>query len=486
MMVRSVLMPLGLCLAAISAGCATGHRSSAPSEQVAQPAKRARNVIVFIGDGMGISTITAARIFDGQSRGMSGEENLLSFERFPNVALVKTYNSNQQVPDSAGTATAIHTGVKTRAGVVGIAPEARRRNCTEALAHPLPTIGERVKAQGKALGFVTTTRVTHATPASLYAHSAERDWESDRYIPDQDLEAGCVDIARQLLEFPGGVDIALGGGTREFQGSSLGGQRKAVHEDLIQQWLQAGANRRLIQSRSELRSVRPDEQILGLFAKSHMTYVAQRPEDTREPTLSEMTAAAIDRLNADADGYYLLVEGGRIDHGHHDGKPGYALSETQALAAAVSVALEKVDLNETLILVTADHSHTFTISGYPTRGHPILENVVGNDISGTPKTTPTLAADGLPYNTLGYMNGPGAVVGGSRGTPQTGIHATAQALVPFSKPEIDGKLSDAAAHGGEDVAVYATGPGASQVHGVLEQNRIFDIVMAAFGWQAAE
>jgi alkaline phosphatase len=81
------------------------------------------------------------------------------------------------------------------------------------------------------------------------------------------------------------------------------------------------------------------------------------------------------------------------------------------------------------------------------------------------------------------MNGPGAVVGGARATPQTGIHATAQALVPFSKPEIDGHLSDAAAHGGEDVAVYATGAGASQVHGVLEQNRIFDIVVAAFGWQ---
>ena len=149
-------------------------------------------------------------------------------------------------------------------------------------------------------------------------------------MPGREAAAPCV------------IDVPLGGGTREFQSSSLGGQRKAAHEDLIQQWLQAGANRRFIQSRSELRSVRPDEQILGLFAKSHMTYVAQRSEDTQEPTLSEMTATAIDRLDADPDGYYLLVEGGRIDHGHHDGKPGYALSETQAFAAAVSAALDKV------------------------------------------------------------------------------------------------------------------------------------------------
>ena len=93
----------------------------------------ARNVILFIGDGMGVTTVTAARIFDGQSKGMSGEENVLPFETFPNVALIKTYTANQMVADSAGSASAMNTGVKTRAGVIGIGPQAYRGRCEDAL-----------------------------------------------------------------------------------------------------------------------------------------------------------------------------------------------------------------------------------------------------------------------------------------------------------------------------------------------------------------
>ena len=95
--------------------------------------KRAKNIILFIGDGMGVSTVTAARIFDGQSQGKAGEEHVLPFETFDHVALVKTYNSNQQVPDSAGTATAMVTGVKTRAGVINVGPESQRRSCRGAI-----------------------------------------------------------------------------------------------------------------------------------------------------------------------------------------------------------------------------------------------------------------------------------------------------------------------------------------------------------------
>src|SRR5210317_272767 len=115
------LLPLA---AALIAGCTS-------ASNVGDAHRPTSNVILFLGDGMGMATITAARIFDGQSRGEPGEENILPFETFPNVALVKTYKTNQQVPDSAGTATAIHTGTKTRAGVINIGPQARRRNCEE-------------------------------------------------------------------------------------------------------------------------------------------------------------------------------------------------------------------------------------------------------------------------------------------------------------------------------------------------------------------
>ena len=166
--IRSAYRILALLAMALIAGCAALGVAPDTSPQ-------ARNVILFIGDGMGISTITAARIFDGQSRGEPGEENVLSFESFPNVALVKTYNTNQQVPDSAGTGTAIHSGKKTRAGVIGVGPNARRRNCAEAQANRLPTIGEIAIDQGRNVGIVTTTRVTHATPAT-----AARWWVTGR------------------------------------------------------------------------------------------------------------------------------------------------------------------------------------------------------------------------------------------------------------------------------------------------------------------
>jgi alkaline phosphatase len=447
----------------------------------------AKNIILFIGDGMGVSTVTAARIFDGQSRGMTGEENWLEFERFPNVALVKTYNSNQQVPDSAGTATAMVTGRKTRAGVINIGPEARRRDCGEALAKPLQSIGEIAQQHGMAVGFVTTTRVTHATPATLYAHSPERDWEADWPIPAADWALGCRDMAYQLVHMDGaGLDVAMGGGRREFFGSGLGGKRRDPEDDLVRQWLAGGSGRSYITTADQLRSLRPGDQVLGLFADSHMTYIAERGKDSREPSLSQMTVAAIDLLAGNEQGFFLMVEGGRIDHGHHDGKPGYALLEAQEFNRAVGVALKKVDLKDTLVLVTADHSHVFTMSGYPTRGNPILGLVAGNDKRGEPNSGPTIAADGQPYTTLGYINGPGAVTALPRPAPETGIGAVAQALVPLVKEDIEGTLSNNETHGGEDVALYGTGVGAERVRGVIEQNRIFDIMMAAMGWEMAE
>jgi alkaline phosphatase len=469
-------------IVAVSAGCA-GSDTVTSQETPGTGTVNAKNVILFIGDGMGVSTVTAARIFDGQSRGQTGEENVLSFERFPRTALVKTYNTNQQVSDSAGTATALHTGVKTRAGVISVGPQTHRRSCEEEKRWPVRTIGELAKSRGKALGIVTTARITHATPATVYAHSAERDWEGDAFLSDEQIRQGCGDIARQLVEFDvgGGFEIALGGGARAFYGSELGGRRQASDGNLVAQWQQSGSNRNFVANRAELAAISRYDQVLGIFSRSHMTYMADRGEDSTEPTLSEMTAAAIDHLQG-RDGYYLMVEGGRIDHGHHDGKPGYAMLETQEFAKAVSVALDKVNLDETLILVTADHSHVFTLAGYPTRGNPILGLVVGNDLTGESRDEPTLAGDGKPYTSVGYANGPGAIVNEPRPVPDTGIGAIAQSLVSPRGISIEGYEYDDETHGGEDVALYAIGNGSECIAGVIEQNLIFDMMAGAFGW----
>jgi len=446
--------------------------------------RTAKNIIVFIGDGMGVSTVTASRIFDGQSKGLQGEENELPFEVFPNVALVKTYSTNQQVPDSAGTATAIFTGQKTRAGMIGVGPQSDRQSCTGARAWTVPTFGEYAESNGKATGIVTTTRVTHATPAAVYAHSAERDWESDRYMDEATLAAGCKDIGSQLVDFPygDGIDVIFGGGRREFYGEAQGGQRKYLNDDLVAEWLARGDGREFVRTEKEMLRLRPGRQVLGLFASDNLDYMVRRKTDSSQPTLSQMTAKAIDMLEADKNGYFLLVEGGRIDHGHHDGRAGYALSETQEFARALTVALNRVDLNETLILVTADHSHTLTLSGYPVRGNPILGLVTLNDTTGHPEPGPAQARDGMPFTTLGYMNGPGSVAGGPRPAPDTGLHAKQQSLYPTNWPRIDGTYSKAATHAGEDVAIYATGPWSHLVGGVIEQDLIFHVMMQAFGW----
>ena len=213
-----------------------------------------------------------------------------------------------------------------------------------------------------------------------------------------------------------------------------------------------------------------DKPVFGLFSPSHMAYSADRAKGKgeSEPTLTDMTAQAIARLKTDTDGYYLMVESGRIDHAHHMGQAGYALEDTVELARAIQYAIDNTDPAETLIMVTADHSHVFTISGYPRRGNDILGLVVPpqGDISNTEE----------PAKAQGYWNGPGAIEHDhedGRPVPETGVSARQQAAIPLYSET----------HAGEDVALYAQGPGAEKARGVIEQNVIYDFIVSAFGWE---
>ena len=128
----------------------------------------AKNVILFVGDGMGVSTLTAARIYQGQQQAgnQGGEENRLSFENFPYSALAKTYSANQQTSDSAPTMTAMITGVKTKDGLLSVSSNSIRANCASSKGNELVSAFELAEAKGKATGVVSTARVTHATPAA--------------------------------------------------------------------------------------------------------------------------------------------------------------------------------------------------------------------------------------------------------------------------------------------------------------------------------
>lgn len=454
MTLRSLVLATTAAVLALGAG-APAAADDAP--------KKAKNVILFIGDGMGVSTVTAARIYAGQKLGQTGEEYVLPFENFDNVALVKTYNVDAQVPDSAGTASAMHTGVKTRIGVLGYGPEITLGDCATGAGNELALLGEEVVAKGLGLGIVSTARLTHATPASVYARSVNRDWEGDSAIPEEQRGLGCTDIARQLVDSP--FDVALGGGSAAFFGKDSGGRRLVDTADLPGEWA-ARTGGTFATDLNTMATAPDDKPLLGLFSPSHMTYMVEREADSTEPTLTSMTATAIERLSRDPEGYYLMVESGRIDHGHHAGKAGYALEEAVEFARAIQWAIDNTDPEETLIMVTADHSHVFTISGYPKRGNPIL-GLVTNPLD----ESPSLAEDGKPYTTLGYANGAGAWTG-ERPEPETGVTANQQAAIPL----------DSETHAGEDVALYANGPGAENVRGVMEQNLIHDVIRKAFGW----
>ncbi|VDI27771.1 Hypothetical predicted protein, partial [Mytilus galloprovincialis] len=157
----------------------------------------AKNVILFIGDGMGVSTVTAARILRGQKQGRPGEETILEFEKFPHVALSKTYNIDKQTSDSGATATALMAGIKANYYTIGVDGRAKYANCSSIKNAKVDGMVNWSKNAGKSTGIVTSTRVTHATPAAAYAHAPQREWESDIKLPANHGE--CKDIAYQLI-----------------------------------------------------------------------------------------------------------------------------------------------------------------------------------------------------------------------------------------------------------------------------------------------
>ena len=479
--------------------------AQASVEQIIAEKGTAKNIILFVGDGMGVSTVTAARILDGQNKGMMGEENNLSFDNFPFAGLAKTYNVDAQTPDSAGTMTAMMSGVKTDVGVIGVSEAVERKDCSTVAGTELVTALELAEIAGKSTGVISTARITHATPAATYAKSAERGWEDISDMDQEDIDQGCKDIADQLVNFEtnletrftgldvDGIEVVMGGGRRHFLPkdaafnsadavSAVEGDR-TDGRDLTAEWQVAYPTGSYVIDQTGFDAIDPEatERVFGLFNESHMQYEEDRANDVAgEPSLSDMTSKAIDILDNNEEGFFLMIESGRIDHGHHAGSAYNALTDTIEFSKAVQAAFDKTNPEDTLIIVTADHSHVFTIAGYPKRGNPILGKVVN-----VGETEPALASDNMPYTTLGYTNGRGFknlgaetdadaaydedIVTGR--TDLTGIDTTAsgfhqEALVPRSSET----------HAGEDVGIYASGPGAHLVVGTNEQSVIFHIM----------
>nr|1K7H_A Chain A, Alkaline Phosphatase [Pandalus borealis]1K7H_B Chain B, Alkaline Phosphatase [Pandalus borealis] len=433
--------------------------------------KQAKNVIFFLGDGMSLSTVTAARIYKG---GLTGkfEREKISWEEFDFAALSKTYNTDKQVTDSAASATAYLTGVKTNQGVIGLDANTVRTNCSYQLDESLFTysIAHWFQEAGRSTGVVTSTRVTHATPAGTYAHVADRDWENDSdVVHDREDPEICDDIAEQLVfREPGkNFKVIMGGGRRGFfpeealdiEDGIPGEREDGKH--LITDWLDdkasQGATASYVWNRDDLLAVdiANTDYLMGLFSYTHLDTVLTRDAEM-DPTLPEMTKVAIEMLTKDENGFFLLVEGGRIDHMHHANQIRQSLAETLDMEEAVSMALSMTDPEETIILVTADHGHTLTITGYADRNTDILDFAGISDL------------DDRRYTILDYGSGPGYHIteDGKRYEP------TEEDLKDINFRYASAAPKHSATHDGTDVGIWVNGPFAHLFTGVYEENYI--------------
>ncbi|KAG8321881.1 hypothetical protein J6590_037179 [Homalodisca vitripennis] len=321
-----------------------------------------------------------------------------------------TYCVDSQVADSACSATAYLSGVKGNMYTLGVTAAVGVKDWINMKNESLHTTSILKWAQdaGKSTGIVSTSRITDASPAATYAHSAYRKWQTDLDIKNDEKvkdPTGVKDIASQLIEDSPGNEfkVILGGGWDAFlpnktEETPVMQGARGDDKDLIKKWKsskkEANKNGVFITRRDQLQSldVNNIDYLLGLFQSGNMKY-NKHVEENEQPTLSEMTKSAIKMLQKDAGGFVLFVEGGLIDIAHHENKAHLALDETVELHKAVKVALEMTHDNETLIVVTADHAHTLNFNGYPKRGGDILTYVQGTK-------------DLIAYSTLSYANGP--------------------------------------------------------------------------------
>ncbi len=419
-------------LFAAARAAAAGAAPAGASTVKAPPRSSA---VLFIGDGMGPSYVTATRVALGGSGGH------LHLDEMPYTALVRTWSADSPVTDSAAAVTAMACGRKTVNGVLGQDASAIYGKKD---GRPLESIAAWGKKHGLRVGLVTTTRVTHATPAGFYASVNDRDRERA--------------IARQAIAAP--IDLLLGGGEKFFAAGAPereeDGWDPADKEDL-----EAAARSRgwvVARTASEMQAIGElDHPVLGLFGESHLPYEARSPAPPDRhgaPTLEQMTRFAIGALRKTGAPFFLMVEGGRIDHAGHSNWARTLIDETAAFDSAIGAALTGLDPKTTLVLVTADHdTGGLAINGYPDEKDGILGTV--RDAEGEP-----------PHSVLTFASGPG--IGGNPDEAPYGAE----------DPRPSGIALEAAVHTGIDVALYGWGAGADQVRGTLDNTAVYELLAA--------
>lgn len=290
-----------------------------PAEQ-----KQVKNLIMMIPDGMGLPHVTLARWYKG------GE--LLTMDQMA-CGLVRTYASDSAITDSAPAATVMATGYKSHTGFIGTLPDIANMPGLDPIKpgeerRPVATILEAAKLKGLSTGLIATSQIPHATPAGFSAHYPDR----NKYE---------LLIEQQVYN---NIDVVFGGGYQYLE-------KREDRENLVSTLKNRGYE--YITTRDELLTIK-DDKVWGMFAPVDLAYDFDRPE--HEPTLAEMTQKALKILSKDSDGFFLMVEGSKIDWAAHANDPIGVISDIMAFDDAVKVALDfALSDGNTALIVAADH-----------------------------------------------------------------------------------------------------------------------------------
>ncbi len=295
-----------------------------------------RGIIFVVGDGWPLGVMKAMNEF--MKRKFGEESNLSLLIKNPNskIYLMNTSSLSSVVTDSAPASVAWATGSKTVNRSLSVLPNGKK----------LKTIFELAKENGFSCGFVTTTRITHATPAAWYSHNPNRD-DEDR-------------IAIDLLN--SGLDVAMGGGQKNFSND-----KRKDKKDLYSEFISKGYQ--VIKNREELVKISPDKPVLGVFNASHISYFVDRMNDkdlgAKEPSLPEMTAVALSVLSKNKKGFVLQIEAGRIDHACHANDAYGAMMDCYELDKTLAVINDFIKRNpDVMVILTSDHGNSgFGING---------------------------------------------------------------------------------------------------------------------------
>jgi alkaline phosphatase len=458
-------------------------------------APKAKNVILFIGDGLSVAHRTAARILSkGLVEGRYGGQ--LAIDDMPHMALVSTSGTDSVVTDSANSASAYTTGHKSCVNALGVYCARNKSN----LDHPrVETISEFVKrTRGMSVGVVTNTEIEDATPAAMVAHNRlRRDYNN---------------IVKSFFAVQ--PEVILGGGTPNFLPKSAPGSKRIDEDDYVKKFQDAGYA--YVTTSTELTAAKGARKLLGLFNTANIDgaldrfflkkgSVAKFPD---QPDLTDQVHAALDVLSRNDKGFVLMVESGRIDKYSHSLDWERAVYDTIMLDNAVKVAKDfAAARNDTLIIVVPDHAHGVAIVGtYDDDKAGEMRSRLGVYNRSQFPNYPAPNADGYPDKvdvsrrlafvfssfpdhcdtSKPYLDGEN--VPAVKGPEENVFMANEKYCVPGAVRRA-GNLPfniGTGVHSADDVILTAMGPGAELFRGHMENTRVFRVIATALGLRAGE